>query len=287
MGSFKKNKDLHIIKYFSSLISISDGKVADVTPPTLLSCPLAKHLYKEPAFAPGSDKEAVKQAIIRAIESKIRDYGFFTSDRKFVCEKTSIKYGASEMMMSALKRNAIDAAVVVCDGAGTVITDRPEAVQGIGARMNTIISTSPISAIQESLKQLDCRVVFNDGTIDQVRGVEEAIKAGYKNIAVTVRGDLSDDLVLLRALEQKYGVNVVCLVVCTTGVDTQKISVMRKCADLVWSCASSDIREIIGPCAKTQLSKLIPVFVLTSKGERFVSAQGPNKKEVNNKKIDK
>jgi len=277
MGSLKNHKDLHVIKYFSSYITVSGGKVTDVTDPTLTYCPLAKHLYKDPAFATGDDKEVVKKAIKKAIESKIRDYDFFTDNRDFECVKTPIKYGASEMLMSALKKNVVDAAVVVCEGAGTVIADRPEVVQGIGARMNTVISTSPIKAIQKKLKQLNCHVVFDDAKIDQVRGVEEAIKAGYKNIAVTLRGELADNLKILRAIEKKSGVKIICLVVCTTGVTTDKITLMREYADLVWSCASSDVRELIGPCAKIQLSKLIPVFVLTNKGVDFVSAHDQGK----------
>ena len=272
MRPLKVNEDLHIIKYFSSYISISYGKVTGITTPTLSYCPLAKHLYKDPAFENGNDKEAVKMAIIKAVESKIRDYGLFKDNRSFECDKTSIKYGASEMLMSALKNKAIDAAVVVCEGAGTVITDRPEVVQGIGARMNSIIFTSPIKSIQQKLKGLNCRVVFDDGTIDQVSGVEEAIKAGYKNIAVTIRGELAKNLEILRAIEQEHGVKIICLVVCTTGVEADNIALIREHADLVWSCASSDVRKIIGPHAKIQLSRLIPVYVLTKKGQDFSSA---------------
>lgn len=274
MGPLKKNKDLHVIKYFSSYITVSGGEVTDITDPALFRCPLAEHLYKDFAVIGSGDKETVKQAIKKAVESKIRAYGLFTDNRKFECVKTPIKYGASEMMMSAMKNGLIDAAVVVCEGAGTVITDKPEVVQGIGARMNTVISTSPIKTIQEKLKKLNCRIVFDDASIDQIRGVEEAIKAGHKNIAVTLRGESADNLKLLRAIEKKSGVKIVCLVVCTTGVEAAKITFMREHADLVWSCASSDIREMIGPCAKIQLSKLMPVFVLTNKGVDFASAHG-------------
>ncbi len=38
------------------------------------------------------------------------------------------------MISFALRKKAIDAAVVVCEGAGTIITNKPEVVQGIGAR---------------------------------------------------------------------------------------------------------------------------------------------------------
>lgn len=59
---------------------------------------------------------------------------------------------------------------------------------------------------------------------------------------------------------------------CTTGIAKDKINKMRDYADLVWSCASSDVRRMVGPLAVLQLSRQIPVFVLTKKGIEFVSA---------------
>jgi hypothetical protein len=60
--------------------------------------------------------------------------------------------------------------------------------------------------------------------------------------------------------------------VCTTGISKDKIGMIRDYADLAWSCASFDVRRIIGPLARYQLSLQIPVFVLTKKGTDFVSA---------------
>ncbi|MDD5156206.1 MAG: DUF2099 family protein, partial [Candidatus Omnitrophica bacterium] len=155
---------------------------------------------------------------------------------------------------------------------GTVIADTPEVVQGIGARMNSLLLTSPIKVIIEKLETAGCRVIFKNALIDQPRGAKEAIKAGYKAIAVTVSGDSAGDLKALRLLEKENGVRVISLAVCTTGIAKDKIALIRDYADLVWSCASSDVRQMIGPLAKCQLSKQIPVFVLTKNGVDFVSA---------------
>ena len=174
--------------------------------------------------------------------------------------------------MSALKKGAIDAAVVVCEGAGTIITDVPEVVQGIGARMNSLLLTSPIKGIIKKLKTAGCRLVSENALIDQLRGVKEAIEAGYKKIGVTVCGHSAESLKMLRSLEKEYGVSIVCLAICTTGITKDKINMIRDCADLVWSCASSDLRRTIGPLAILQLSRQIPVFVLTKKGMDFISA---------------
>jgi len=269
---FVNKRDIHVLKYFSSFVSVSCGKVIRVTRPSLTFCPLAEHLYKDFRGIRGNDKKAIKNAIKNAIESKIKDYGFFTNERKLSCGDVSIPYGASEMLMFALRKGAIDAAVVVCEGAGTVITDMPEVVQGIGGRMNSLLLTSPIRGIIEKLKQAGCRVIFENALIDQSRGVYEAVKAGYKTIAVTVSGDSAEDLKALCSLKKEKGLKIISLAVCTTGVDKDKIAMIRDYADLVWSCAFFDAREMIGPSAIMQLSMQIPVFVLTKNGVNFISA---------------
>lgn len=243
-----------------------------VSDPTLMFCPLASHLYKGFKDITGADKEALKLEIKSAIESKIRDYGFFTSQRKLLQGETVIAFGASEMLMFALKKKAIDAAVIVCDGAGTVVTDNPEVVQGIGARMNSLLLTSPIKETIARLRELHCNVVFANALIDQVKGVEKAIEAGYKKIAVTITGHDSEILKKIRLLESSGRVTVTILIVCTTGITGDKVEEIRRYADIVWSCASRDIREKIGALSLLQISKQIPVFVLTQKGIDFLAA---------------
>lgn len=264
------DRDIHVLRYFSSFISVSNGRVINVTDPSLTYCPLASHLYKGFRNIDRFDKEAIKNEIRSIIETKIKDYGFFTPQRKLLQGDVAIPYGASEMLMVALKKKTIDAAVIVCDGAGTVITDNGEVVQGIGARMNSLVLTSPIKKIMGRLKELGCHIVFDNALINQVKGVEKAIKAGYKKIAVTVSGHNSGKLKDIRALESGGGVCVTILVVCTTGIDKVKIEEIRRYADIVWSCASAGIRKEIGEVSVLQISKQIPVFVLTKRGINFV-----------------
>jgi putative methanogenesis marker protein 8 len=176
------------------------------------------------------------------------------------------------MISLALKKKAVDSAVIVCEGAGTVITDKPEMVQGIGARMNSIIITSPINGIIKKLKDAKCHVIYENALINQIDGVKAAIKIGYKSIAVTVSGNSAGALRILRDLEKMSGVRIVIFVVCTTNISHEKVEWISEHADLVWSCASSDIRRMIGPAARCQLSKQIPVFVLTQSGMDIISA---------------
>jgi putative methanogenesis marker protein 8 len=276
------NRDIHVLKYFSSFVSVSRGRVINVTEPTLSFCPLAEHLYAGFRGITSGNKEMIKDAIKEAIESKIREYGFFTDDRRISFTDVSIPFGASEMISFALRKKIIDAAVMVCEGVGTVIVDDPALVQGIGARMNNLLLTSPMSGIIKTLKHAGCKVVFENALIDQERGAHVAIKAGYRSIAVTVCGHFAGTCKGLRQLKKESGAKIVSLAVCTTGINTDKVGMLRDYADLVWSCASQEVRRIIGPLAKCQISQQIPVFVLTKQGTDFLSAYADDEASVRN-----
>ncbi len=267
-------QDLHVLKYFTSFISVSGGKVIHVTEPALAFCPLASHLYPSCREGQGGDSWVLRGFIKDAIESKIRDFGYFTGERKFFADQKRIPYGASEMISTALKKEFIDSAVIVCEGAGTVITDHSDLVQGIGARMNTLLMTSPISGILKKLYDSGVCILSDTGRIDQMEGVREAVKRGGQKIAVTVSGVQSTLLPQIREIEKESGAQIYCLSVCTTGIEPEQIELIRKYSDLVWSCASGEVRKCIGKEALIQLSELIPVFVLSEKGLRFTQAYG-------------
>ncbi len=266
------DRDLHVLKYFSAVITVSQGQVINVTDPSLRACPLASHFYPEFRNAEPEDPASVKRAVREVIEAKVRNYGFFTDDRSFHFPRCVVPYGASEMLSVALKNQFLEAAVVVCDGAGTVIVRSPEIVQGIGARMNSLIFTSPLKGVLEKLDQAGCRVIFRDTAwIDQAKGVEKALSLGYGKIGVTVTGFAADQLARIRELEQRARAEVTLLAVCTSGISGDRIETIRRHADLVWACASSEVRERLGPSAKVQLSKRIPVYALTDRGVAFAA----------------
>lgn len=265
-------RDIHVVRYFSSYVSVSRGRVISITEPAMTYCPLAHHFYSEFFPKDGGGTDAVKKFIKRAIESKIREFGLFTARRRITSDTAAVPFGASEMLMTALQKRVIGAAVVVCEGAGSVITDDPAVVQGIGARMNTLLLTTPIKAIIKQLKKRGCRIVFESGLIDQVEGVRAAAELGHKRIAVTITGNRSDTLEKLRALEREYDIAITALVVCTTGIVREDIERVRRHADIVWACGSRDMREMIGPAARLQISRQIPVFVFTRRGLAFAAA---------------
>jgi putative methanogenesis marker protein 8 len=278
----KDLRDIHIIRFYSSYIVISNGRVVEVTEPYIRYCPLAGSLYRD--LNSSSNPFLIKEAIKKAIESKINKFGHFTKNRELHSKKISIPYGASEILMYALEKKVIDTAVVVCDGAGTVIVENPEIVQGIGARMNGIFYTSPIKEVIEKLEEAGSHVVFRDGRIDQIKGVEKAASLGYKNIAVTINASLDDSVSNPGKIENDLKISLTSLLVCTTGLRMDRIRSIGGHADIVWSCASDKVRKIIGEKAVVQLSRKIPVFVLTKKGLVLVSAYSSGKNFL--KKID-
>ena len=266
----KDFKDLHITRNFSSFVAVSEGQVVGMTDPWMDHCPLFSMLYEkdEPA-----DKQELKQMIQKAVEKKIEKFGSFTSHRQLIRDDIAVPFGASEMMMYALKKNAIDAAVCVCDGAGTVISSSPSLVQGIGARMNGLFYTSPIPEVIQEIEKHNGIVVFPDtGEINQIEGLICAAESGYRKIAVTVNGFTEENLSRIPEIEKKYSITAVCIIVCTTGVTEARAHMIAQYADLIWSCGPGKIREIVGPESIIQITLAIPVFVKTDKGIDFISA---------------
>ena len=263
-------EDLHIVRILSAFVAISNGQVVAMTEPLLEHCPLVSLLYPQARRARGS------QAVIKEIVAeKISKFGQFTDKRVLQTQDIAVPYGASEMLMYALRKKVIDAAVIVCDGAGTVITDSPDIVQGIGARMNGLFYTSPLKPIADRLGQLGCHIPFVEtADIDQIGGVEKAAQLGYKRIGVTINACM-DNPAEVNQIASDHGVEIISLVVCTSGINTNELALVRRHADLVWGCASAGVRKL-GKRAVLQLSIAIPVFVFTKKGLRLASAYSDN-----------
>jgi putative methanogenesis marker protein 8 len=266
-------KDLHIIRFYSSYVAISNGKVVALTTPYMRYCPLAEALYGN--MGRSSDHDEMKKTIINTVDKKIQRFSHFTSDRELIRNDISVPYGASEMLMYAMRKKVIDAAVVVCEGAGTVIVNRPEVVQGIGARMSGVFFTTPIRKIINKLEKYGCHVVFSQAGINQVEGVRKAVSLGYKRIAVTINASMDESFSELMQIENSHNISLACLAVCTTGINKARVQELSEYADLIWSCASSEVRKSIGKKSILQLSVKIPVFSLTLKGVELISAYSP------------
>lgn len=288
MDSIKKDlgslpPDLHITRKASALVAISGGRVIKTQKPKIKYCPLFKRLFDNEAI----NKRTIKNKFFR----QTKEWGMFTSNRKVCDERIIVPFGASEMLMYALKRKNIEAAVTACDGAGTIITSNPAIVQGIGAYMNGLFYTSPIEEVIEKINSNGGTILSpKDAKIDQLGGVKKAIRMGLKNIAVTVRGDQTEVIKAIRDIEgniKQYDKDVntkspgyinkgieriIILAVCNTGVKKTEAEIIKEYTDLAWSCASKFIRKIVGTSAILQVGMKIPVFIITKKGLDFISS---------------
>jgi hypothetical protein len=122
---------------------------------------------------------------------------------------------------------------------------------------------------------LGCHVPFAEtADVNQVAGLKTAAQLGYKRIGVTINACM-DNPAEVSQIAIDCGVEVISLVVCTTSINTNELSLVRKHADLVWGCASTGVRKL-GKKAVLQLSIAIPVFVFTKKGLRLASAYSDN-----------
>ncbi len=268
----KEYDDLHVIRLFSSFVAISNARVIKITDPVMTHCPLARQMYRHIPVDDAPDKNEIKALIKQGIEGKIETFGFFTPKRTLEQKRIAIPYGASEILMYALKKHTIDAAVVACDGTGSVITSSPDVVQGIGARMNGLFYTTPIPGIIKRLEALGAHAPFSDASIHQAEAVKKAIRLGYRRIAVTVNGHMDEPLEDFRKIGETHGVTITVFLVCSTGVSRERVEEIRDFSDVVWSCASGLVREIVGPVSILQITRKIPVYVLTKNGLDAVSA---------------
>ncbi len=250
--------DHHITRRAGCFIEIKEGKVEKIGRPKLKYCPLAERTFSMPF----SD-ESIKEGFERRIKE-----GTFCGQRCVYRRDAWVLYGASEMLADALEDKKIDAAVTVCEGVGTVITDKPEVVQGIGAKMTGVFYTTPIKKIMEKLEEKAYVVFPNTAEIDQIRGARFAKEAGYERIAVTLAGGTARKLHKLREID-----GTTALALCTTGIKEFEAYQIKEYADIAWGCGSRHIREMVGPSAFLQIGVHIPVFVLTKEGFEIASSR--------------
>jgi putative methanogenesis marker protein 8 len=239
------------------------GGVEVLSEPLVEYCPLHEALYGTACI----DRESVR----RSVKSKIAGFGFCCGSRAFDAEPI-VAYGASEMMRVWLEEGLIDCAVVVCEGAGTVVADDGRLVQGIGARLTGIIRTSPV---REVINRVEAAggVVLDKATarVDQAEGVKRAVDFGFKRVAVSVAGFQAKAIRVVRRFEADIGVDVLIFSICNTCVCNADVKHIAQ-ADVVCASASKMLRESIGGEALLQLGITIPVYALTEKGKRLVLA---------------
>ena len=256
-------KGEHEIYCCGARVRISEKGVEVLSKPLIEYCPLHEAFY--------GTKQIDVDAVRKNVEMKIAGFGFCCGNRAFDDEPI-VAYGASEMMRVWLEKSFIDCAVIVCEGAGTVITSNGRLVQAIGARLTGIVRTSPIPEIIQKIRS-ENGIVLDEETaiIDQVGGVKKALDLGFRRVAVSVAGFQSKTISEIRRLEANVKAEVLIFSVCNTCVGKSDVKYIAK-ADFVCASASKILREEIGKKAILQLGVTIPVYALTERGKRLVLA---------------
>jgi putative methanogenesis marker protein 8 len=254
-------KGEHLIQCCGAKVRIRGKSVEVLDEPRIRRCPLHESLYDCKII----DKAAVK----KTVEFKMRNYGFCCHHRVFN-DAVVVSYGASEIIKTCIETKLLDCAVIVCEGAGTIITPNPSLVQGIGAHLTGIIKTSPIGQTIRHIRSqggwiLDSRTA----QIDQVKGFQKAAELGFKRIAVTVASFQAKHITKIRRLERKLDVKATVFSICNTCASKEDLRHVAK-ADVVTASASRTIRKKIGPEALMQLGVTIPVFALTGRGKEIM-----------------
>ena len=253
----------HRVEMAGAEVVIVDGEVESVTKPKIKSCPLRRQLY--------GHKGETEDTVREVLEGHIKTLGMYTDHRVLELDEKPVTYGASEMLMDCLTEGVVECVVTACDGAGTVIATKPRVVQAIGAHMTGLIETDPIPETQRRLRELGCHLLDDDATLSQVRGVGLAARKGFRKIAVTICGRRAGDARSIRKIEQRCdGLEVTIFAVHALRVSKRSATVLAETADVVCSCSSAAIREIIGPRALAQIGIGIPVFALTPRGKAVV-----------------
>lgn len=254
-----EHKDEHVIEAIGrSRIVIRDGVIVEIGEARVKECPLAKR-FAHPV--PVITKENVRANI----EHRMRSFGMCTKDRQVLDAREFVGFGATELLGFAASAGLIDAAVLACDGAGTVIARSPVLIQGVGGRMSGLVSTSPIPEVIRRIEENGGIVVDKArASLDQHAGVKRAVEEGYRKVAVSVarpevarriRNDFPDAII--------FGVHV-------TGLTQKEAEEMAATADLMTACASKTVREAAGARALVQAGVSVPIFALTETGKEII-----------------
>lgn len=252
-------KDEHIIEAIGKTrIIVRDGRVVEVGRPLIRSCPLAEK-FSRPVH------EMTEEAIRENIEERIGAFGMCTPDRQVTDRSDFVLFGASEVISCALRNRLVRSAVIVCDGAGTVVVTAPDLVQGIGGRVSGIVETSPIPQVIERIEKRGGHVLDpTTARIDMPAGAAFARDLGLSPAAVTVA--TADDAETVRAAHP----DALVIAVHTTGISAEEARRLAAVADLVTACASAAVREEAGPRALLQAGTTVPVFAMTPFGKKVV-----------------
>ncbi|NPB01859.1 MAG: DUF2099 family protein [Methanopyri archaeon] len=216
--------------------------------PSVEECPLMSH--KE-GYGKLSRKSA-ENHVLKLIE----EIGAFTPRRKVIDCEPYVSFGVSESLSTALQYGLLDAVVLVSDCLGTVVTDKPALVQGLGGRISGIVETDPVPEVVEKVESKGAVVLER---IDQEEGLETALEEGFERVAVTVT-----DPETAVALKEAHD-TVFLAAVHVSDVEDHEAETLVDSCDLVTGCPGP-AAELAGKRSLLQAGEGIPVHAMTGWG---------------------
>lgn len=153
----------HLLEMAGALIRVKDGKIEVLTEPRVRFCPLRFGLY--------GIKIESRETVASTLRSHMQELGMYGPGRVLELQEKPVSFGASEILTDAMSEGLVDAAVLVCEGVGTLVTARPEVLQAVGAHMTGLLKTEPINEIQDGLEGRGCLLLDRQCSIDQVQGL--------------------------------------------------------------------------------------------------------------------
>lgn len=258
------HKDKHVIETLGKVkVVIENGKISEIGESDVEYCPMFHSFY--------GVKKIDSDFIRKNIEFRIKDFGMCTPDR-IIKMDDAVTVGISEILKTNMEKGNIDCVVGVCDGAGTILMENPNVVQGVGGRVSCIVKTTPIPKVIRNLEKEECVVLNpNTGEINQLEGLKLAIKKGYKNIAITVIP--SKSIEKIRNYPVDDDVNIYIFVAHTSGCSEDETKMIFENADIVTACASKSIFEYADEHKPYYYGKKIPIFCASSAGRKFLDTR--------------
>jgi len=254
-------EDTHIIEVAGCRAVIKSGRVTEISDPPLSFCPFAKR-FASPINPITTD------AVKKNIEHRIKTFGMCTPERRVCAEESLVLFGASELLTTAFRTGSVDAAVICCDGAGTVITTNAALTQGIGGKMSGLISTVPYSNVISRIEEAGGIVIDKTtASLNPEAGIIEAETRGFKKIAVTVAGR---DVAIAEKIRATHPGAIIIAVHTTQTPNADEANRLFAVCDLIFACASKYIREAAAQHACVQGGVGVPVFAATRRGKQLI-----------------
>ena len=255
-------EDRHVIEALGKVrVVIENGEITEVGSSLGVKyCPMFHAMH--------GVNELNEEFIRKNITFRINDFGMCTPQRVIEMDDT-ITVGISEILKTNMELGNIDCVVGACDGAGTLLMTNPRVVQGVGARVSGLVSTTPIPEVIEKLQQKGS-VILNPETaeLNQLEGLKLALEKGYKNIAITI---LPSEMIReIREYPIDDDVNVYIFVAHTTGASPEDVKMLFDNADIVTACSSKAISDYADKYRPYYYGMKVPIFCASKDGRELL-----------------